>query len=361
MIRFQHIRIGVRRLTRKLTGPFARVLERVAALNGFFAGVHYAIVSSAFRREQLAVLRGRIQYRRTTSHPQGTSYLLRRNIHRIEKGLIMRPRRPVFAKDYISATVKAYVAASSTAGSVDAAELEWARGVLSAYFGVVKEDPRINSLKQLFCDANAGRDGCGPMPYPASELARRPVTAEQFSELCEIRRSVRWYDGRPVPRDAVDRAIRAAATAPSACNRQAFHYRIYDEPELVKRVASVPMGTTGFSDNFPAVAVLVGDLSAYFDERDRHLIYIDGSLSAMTFMFALQTEGISSCGINWPDIPDREALIRTTIGLRRHERVVMFISFGYAMPEGLVPSSVKKPVDIMRSYNVTAAPRTGRR
>jgi hypothetical protein len=36
------------------------------------------------------------------------SYLLRRNVHRIEKGLTMRPVRNQFATDYIGATVDAF-------------------------------------------------------------------------------------------------------------------------------------------------------------------------------------------------------------------------------------------------------------
>ena len=139
--------------------------------------------------------------------------------------------------------------------------------------------------------------------------------------------------------------------APSACNRQPFKYLIYDDPELIKTIASIPMGTKGFSYNFPGIIVLVGRLNYYFDERDRHIIYIDTALSAMAFMYALETLGVSSCAINWPDIGSRENQIRKFLNLKADERIIMMISYGYADPEGLIPYSQKKPIDLIRSYN----------
>ncbi|SVE23497.1 uncharacterized protein METZ01_LOCUS476351, partial [marine metagenome] len=35
-------------------------------------------------------------------------FLLRRNVHRLEKGLLMRPRRPVFGLKYIEELVNVY-------------------------------------------------------------------------------------------------------------------------------------------------------------------------------------------------------------------------------------------------------------
>lgn len=344
------------RRTRSYARRVVQVLEPFAAVSGFTSALYYLFFSGSFRREQQAVLKGKIAYRRSLRSPGESSYLLRRNVHRLEKALIMEPRRPVFAREYIGETVGALESAVAAIHNADeSTELLWARGVLDEYFAVVSVDDddrirralaRYHSLIQKLPALSAG-----PKPYPAETLSATPVTPEQFADLCRVRRSVRWYDGRPVPRDAIDRAIAAASTAPSACNRQPFRYLIFDDRDVLSRVAAIPMGTRGFSDNFPALAVVVGDLGAYFDERDRHVIYIDGSLSAMAFMFALRTEGIASCSINWPDLKDREAAIRRELALDVNERVIMMMSFGYARHGGGVPASVKKPLSHMRSYN----------
>jgi nitroreductase len=77
------------------------------------------------------------------------------------------------------------------------------------------------------------------------------------------------------------------------------------------------MGTSGFYENFPCVVVLIGKVRAFPFERDRHVIYFDASLAAMAFQFALEVQGVSSCCINWPDIPERERMMAQTLGSRR--------------------------------------------
>ena len=37
-----------------------------------------------------------------------------------------------------------------------------------------------------------------------------------------------------VPREGIDQAMRAAAQSPSACNRQPFEFRVFDDPVLPK-------------------------------------------------------------------------------------------------------------------------------
>jgi hypothetical protein len=61
--------------------------------------MYFGLLSPRFSREQFAVLRGRVRFAgapRQISNPR-----LRSKIHRLGKGLLMRPRAPVFAEDYI--------------------------------------------------------------------------------------------------------------------------------------------------------------------------------------------------------------------------------------------------------------------
>jgi len=149
----------------------------------------------------------------------------------------------------------------------------------------------------------------------------------------------------------IEQAAQAALQAPSACNRQPFRLEIFDHPESASQIAAIPMGTAGFSSQVPAVAILIGQLRAYPSERDRHAIYIDGALAAMSFMFALETLGLASCPINWPDQEPHESVIRKRLSLAPDERVIMFISFGYADPDGLIPYSAKRTVADMIGYS----------
>jgi nitroreductase len=141
--------------------------------------------------------------------------------------------------------------------------------------------------------------------------------------------------------------------SPSACNRQPFEFRVFDDPELVEKVAKLPAGTKGFAHNFPVIIVLVGELRNYYGERDRHLIYIDASLAAMSFVYAAETLGLSTCCINWPDIEEYEQEADEVLGLEPDQRPVMFIAVGYPDSDGMVAYSQKKPNRQICRFNVT--------
>ncbi len=319
------------------------------------ADIYYCF-SGEFRREHRAVLLGKLRHledMRDRSE-EGARYTLRRNVHRLEKGLIMRPRRDVFARDYLDETLNVYVGLCQS-GKIDDIQplMQWANDVLTEYFGVVGSDPVIDRCRESFQSVRppepANRD-TQLTPYQRDTTPLR-VDIEAMEELAWRRRSVRWFRNEPVCRDAIDRAVGIAKLSPSACNRQPFEFRIFDDCELAKKIGAIPMGTRGFSDNFPCVIVIVGDLSAYFSERDRHIIYVDGGLAAMALQFALESQGISSCCINWPDIESREAMMDEALGLSPHQRPIMCMAVGYADSTGSVPYSQKKQLDEIRSYN----------
>ena len=60
---------------------------------------------------------------------------------------------------------------------------------------------------------------------------------------------------------------------------------------------------------------------------------------------------VSASVINWPDFEPLEAKMQRALNLDYDDRVVMLIAIGYADPEGLIPFSEKKPLDLLRRYN----------
>ncbi|MEA5557815.1 nitroreductase family protein [Nodularia spumigena] len=337
----------------KFRNSLNEVMLSFLATAPIFSSFYYALISSAFRRETYGVIYGKLKYYENLNSSLGSSYLLRRNIHRLEKGLIMKPRRDIFALDYIEETLESYKYSLENKDKTgnEKAELQWAHDVLKEYFRVVGDHPRINQSRLTFLSLHYDDGDKNYVPYKRDLTIPPSVTYDQFLELCYRRRSVRWYEQKPVPRELIDKAIRAAALSPSACNRQPFEFRVFDEAELVQKVASIPMGTKGFNDNFPAIIAVVGKLSAYFSERDRHVIYIDGALASMSLMYALETLGLSSCSINWPDIEHLERKIALLLNLQPDERVIMLISLGYPDSDGMVPFSQKKSLSEIRRYN----------
>lgn len=322
-----------------VTRKVSRVSPRLAAV----------LILPQFFREAQTVVTGQLRY--GEAERLGLPlHELRRRTHMIEKGLVMRPRRVTFAADYIEWTVKAANrAANLRLDCLSGSEWEWIHSTLGQYFAATadSDDVRIRRARAEYVAPMAQQLARGPQP---KNTGRPPVDFESFRALAVRRTSVRWFLDEKVPRELIDQAVEVAAESPTACNRQPYRIEIIDDPQRLAKAVEIPMGTAGFGHNIPCLAVVIGDLAAFSHERDRHLIYIDAALASMSFVLALETQGLASCCINWPEIPDKERAISALLAIPSHERVIMLIAIGYADPDGMSPFSQKRQVGDARRY-----------
>lgn len=315
------------------------------ATNKWLIAFYYLIGSTSFHHEQYGVFNGIIKNMTSASNIGN----FRRYIHRIEKGLITQPTKPIFAESYILKTVLIYKSLINS--DCDKPTLIWAAGILKQYFGTVEKSTVILKAFEVFQKIKVFENEILPTTYLANVRKKSLISIHDFLELNKQRRSIRYYKKIQVPRNIVELAIQVALQSPSACNRQPFSFRIIDSPELVQTAAKLPKGAVTFSENIPMMIFIIGDLSNYFDERDKHLIYIDSALAAMNFLLALEIQGLSSCIINWSDIPDNNKKLKSFLNLEKWEHCVMSISVGFASDECGIPSSIKKDVNTVLKYN----------
>ena len=359
-LRGARLKLAQSPLGARLSLAQAAAYDRIAQ-SGVLSGLYYAVSNRTFDREHKATLTARAKYLRDVHTGDGNIFVLRRNIHKLEKALVMKPRRDVFGLAYLHETVASYAdcVARLEAGQLhDTDTLEWSRQVLTVYFAsITKAHPIVDECKAMF-DAATKRPGASVVGEQARvPFARSSASLPSYESLlllAQQRRSVRWFDGRPVPRELIDRAVLLAGLSPSACNRQPFRFEIFDDPALCQTVAAIPKGTPGWVHNIPCFIVIVGTLSAFDHEKDRHIPYIDGSLSAMALCFALESLGVSSCCVNWPDRRETEARMAKTLGLKPYERPIMCLAIGYPDMNEKVPYSQKLPLDELRAYNRVA-------
>jgi iodotyrosine deiodinase len=69
-------------------------------------------------------------------------------------------------------------------------------------------------------------------PTPSDMTAR----AQDFYAQIRTRRSVRDFDGRPVPREVINACLLAAGTAPSGANQQPWFFSVITQPAHKKRL-----------------------------------------------------------------------------------------------------------------------------
>lgn len=334
---------------KKLLNAFQITIQPAFTRISFLSRLYFLLFDQAYGFEQQSVLKGKVGYRKGAGIQAASSSLLRRNIHRLEKGLIMRPRRSIFALDYIGETLTVFDSARKIDGFSEK-ELIWASAVLSEYFSVIDTSHAALKAHFDFFESLNITNKHEAIPYISQDRAQHTVSYTQLNDLAKARRSTRWYQDKPVSRTLISDAVNIATQAPSACNRQSFRFICIDEKSLISKVAKLPGGTAGFSDNIPCLMAVVGDHSAYLEVRDRHAIYIDSSLASMQFMLACETLGLATCAINWPELKQLDKRVTSLLKLPQHERIIMFIAVGYALPEGGIAYSSKKTAEQLLTY-----------
>ena len=338
-------------LPRLLRKSLVNWLMEPASKNDFAASLYFLLLSNEFHREHRTVLAGMVEFKKTRLSTKRSFGGFRRNIHRIEKGLTMQPRRKVFAEGYIAKVVSQYAASQRDGSNIHEGERKWAKDVLTSYFSVVEETEVVARARSKFLELESStvKDSSSDrlfVPYVKEELKPSGIDFDSLQSLFLERRSVRWFDNLPVQKEKVKLAVKAASWAPTACNRMPYCFHAF-YGEDAKKIAGYAGGTAGWAQNLPCLIVVVGDLSNYVEVRDRHLIYIDASLASMQLMLALQVLGLSSVPINWPDVEDREIMMSNELKLSSFERPIMLLGVGYGATDGLIPYSQKKPVEIL--------------
>ena len=151
----------------------------------------------------------------------------------------------------------------------------------------------------------------------------------EFDEAVRSRRSVRSFQDRTVPQDAIERAVALAVQAPAPHHSQPWRFAIIEEPDLKDRFSramgaawKADLASDGFDDerieritskshrlltSTPLLVVCCADMTkahTYPDDRRRRaewsLFAHSVGAALQTFMTSLTAEGIASCWISAP-------------------------------------------------------------
>lgn len=305
-------------------------------------------MSSHYLREHRAHIVGAVAYEKKIKNAEENIYYIRRNIHRLEKGLLMRPRRASFGLRFILSTVESYGALvnSTNVAPQLRSELQWAHDVLLEYFETVKSDNKeFEKAKRLFLEQKNKKEITNKSEIPFINEKRSNISYDELFLLSHDRKSVRWfYQDKQVKLEDIEKALEIALLAPSSCNRQPFKYYVTTEKQKAVKLAKISAGTVGWDHNIPALVVLVGRQRAFPNILNRHSIYVDSTLSVMPFIFALETLGLSSCIINWADDKAREKEMTKNLNLEKDEKVILSIAIGYADDTAKVAFSKRKNI-----------------
>lgn len=200
-------------------------------------------------------------------------------------------------------------------------------------------------------------------------------SVQAFYDQLRQRRSVRDFSDRPVDREIIDTAIRAAGTAPNGANHQPWHFAVISSPKMKHQIreaaeeeerafynerapeewldALAPLGT---NDQKPFLEI-APYLIAIFSKRHtleedggkKKNYYINESVGIATGMLitALHMSGLATL----THTPSPMGFLNKALGRSNNERAFLLLVVGYPAEGATVPDITKLPLEDITSYH----------
>jgi nitroreductase len=159
-------------------------------------------------------------------------------------------------------------------------------------------------------------------------------------DVVSSRRSIRRYEKREIPKDVLDKILEAGRQAPSAANRQPFHFIVVTNQELRKELSR------GLFNRFiQDSAVAVVGCANTSEILTAKWAVVDTSIALQNMVIEAWALGIGSCWIG----DFKEDNVKQLLEIPDRWKVVALVSFGY--PAEQPQPRKKKPIEELVSYD----------
>lgn len=207
--------------------------------------------------------------------------------------------------------------------------------------------------------------------FPIEQMRKRVA---DFYEDVSRRRTVREFSDRPVPRDIIENALRAAGTAPSGANLQPWHFVVISGTETKARIrvaaeaeerefyehrasaewlaALEPLGTDTnkpFLETAPyLIVVFLQKFGRLPDGRKvKHYYPVESTgLAAGILVTALHRAGLACL----THTPSPMGFLNDILGRPKSERPFLLLVTGYPAEDVTVPDISRKELDEFVSF-----------
>ncbi len=177
-----------------------------------------------------------------------------------------------------------------------------------------------------------------------------------FSDLIQVRQSVRGYQDKPVEKGKLQKLIEAVRIAPSTSNSQPWKLIIVDDPDLKESVARATFNKVVSFNKFavqaPVIAVLVIErpniitrIAEHLKQREFPLI--DIGIAAEHFCLQAADLNLGTCMLGWFD----EEKIKELLDIPPKKRIGLVITLGYPVEGCKIREKTRKKQGDMSSFN----------
>lgn len=207
--------------------------------------------------------------------------------------------------------------------------------------------------------------------YPPDEMRRR---AAEFRQDMQRRRTVREFSDRPVPREIIEEALRAAGSAPNGANLQPWHFVVVGDPAVKRQIreaaereehefytqrapqewldALAPLGTDEhkpFLEVAPyLIAIFAQSHGVLPDGRKVKNYYVSESvgIAAGLLIAALHHSGLATL----THTPSPMGFLNDILGRPDNERPFLLLVVGYPAADARVPNISKKRLEEIATF-----------
>ena len=140
------------------------------------------------------------------------------------------------------------------------------------------------------------------------------------------RRSVRKYLDKDVNPDLVDEILRAAMYAPSGCNKQPWHFVVFNEKGIIKQIKDMHPYASALA-TAPVCIMVCGDTEK---EMAEGFYQVDCSAAIENMILAAKALGLDTCWMGIYPWKDVMASFSQKFALPEHVKPFALISLGYS-------------------------------
>ncbi|XP_045699403.1 iodotyrosine deiodinase 1 [Phyllostomus hastatus] len=203
--------------------------------------------------------------------------------------------------------------------------------------------------------------------YPEKEMVKR---SQEFYELLNKRRSVRFISNEQVPVEVIDNVIKTAGTAPSGAHTEPWTFVVVRDPDVKHKIREIieeeeeinymkRMGQRWvtdlkklrtswikeYLDTAPVLILIFKQVHGFAANGKRKVHYyneISVSIACGIFLAALQNAGLVTVTTSPLNCGPR---LRVLLSRPSNEKLLMLLPVGYPSKEATVPDLKRKPLD----------------
>lgn len=213
-----------------------------------------------------------------------------------------------------------------------------------------------------------------PLRFEEKSPGEMRSAAERFYREIQKRRTVREFSDRPVDREIIENALRAAGTAPSGANMQPWHFVVVGDPAMKKKIrvaaeqeerefyehraseewlkALEPLGTDDqkpFLETAPWLIAVFLKKFTFDQEGKRFKNYYTAEsvgIACGFFLAALHNAGLATL----THTPSPMKFLNKLLDRPKTERPYMLIVAGLPAPDAKVPVISKEPLENIATF-----------